>query len=119
MPISKKDPEVFPLTCPVCGGGLREEGDRSAAIFVCHIGHSFSAPEVNEAQLRSLDRVLNFALRALNERVVLCERFARIAMLEELPERAKRWREFSDEVELKAEVLKRIIEFGWRSQDQI
>jgi two-component system chemotaxis response regulator CheB len=103
----------FSLTCPSCGGGIKEIAIDAARIFSCHIGHSFSAAEFEVAQVRSLDYVLSAALRALNERAGLFERFAQEAHGRGKHDRAARWSDLRQEVEVKTLVLERLIHYGW------
>ena len=104
-----------PLTCPACGGVLAEAPGASGPRFVCHIGHGFTAPELDRAQIVHLDTVMSVALRALNERAGLCERFEAAAHDQARHALAARWAELRREIELKAEGIRRLIEHGWGS----
>jgi two-component system chemotaxis response regulator CheB len=92
---------------------MKESSLDAALIFSCHIGHSFSAAEFEVAQVRSLNYVLSAALRALNERAGLFERFAQEAQGLGLQSRAARWIDIRQEVKVKAATLERLIDYGW------
>jgi two-component system chemotaxis response regulator CheB len=67
------------LTCPECGGALREITGTAAKQYRCHTGHSFGAEEVLDGQIEEVDHALGVALRVLNERVELCRHMAEYA----------------------------------------
>ncbi|CAH2603574.1 Chemotaxis protein CheB [Rhodovastum atsumiense] len=105
------------LTCPTCGGALAETQDSALPCFTCHIGHRFVAADMDEAQFQAMERVLEMALRVLNERAALCERMAGTWHGKGFDELAWRWRAARDEAREKAEVLRGFIENGWLRPD--
>ena len=62
----------FALTCPECGGALREVKGTAVKQYRCHTGHGFGADEVLDGQIEEVDHALGVALRVLNERIELC-----------------------------------------------
>jgi two-component system chemotaxis response regulator CheB len=60
------------LTCPECGGALREAGGSAVKEYRCHIGHAFGPEEVLNGQAGEVERAIGMAVRVLNERVELC-----------------------------------------------
>jgi two-component system, chemotaxis family, protein-glutamate methylesterase/glutaminase len=62
------------LTCPECGGALREVEGTAVKQYRCHTGHGFGAEEVLDGQIEEVDHALGVALRVLNERIELCRR---------------------------------------------
>jgi len=60
------------LTCPECGGALREVTGTAVKQYRCHIGHRFAPEEVLDGQIEEVDRALEVAVRVLNERIELC-----------------------------------------------
>ena len=65
------------LTCPECGGALRETRDGTLQRFNCSVGHSYSVESMLSEQGRALESTLSGALRALEERAALLRRLAR------------------------------------------
>jgi two-component system chemotaxis response regulator CheB len=64
------------LTCPECGGSLREARDGTFQRFNCSVGHSYSVESMLVEQGRALESTLWGALRALEERAALLRRLA-------------------------------------------
>jgi two-component system chemotaxis response regulator CheB len=64
------------LTCPECGGALRETRDGALQRFNCNVGHSYSVESMLSEQGRALESTLSGALRALEERAALLRRLA-------------------------------------------
>ena len=81
------------LTCPECGGALKESRMDSLPYYTCHIGHRYAGPDMDEAQFRMMEQALAIALRALNERAALCQRLAASAEQKSQALSAQRWAE--------------------------
>lgn len=64
------------VTCPDCGGALRETETGSLAQYTCHIGHVYTADVMLAAQFVALERAIEAAMRALGERAELCRQMA-------------------------------------------
>ncbi len=64
------------MTCPDCGGALRETTLGTISQYTCHIGHVYTAEVMLAAQFISLERALETAMRALGERAELCQQMA-------------------------------------------
>src|SRR4051812_5130038 len=45
------------LTCPSCGGTVAQTTEGGLPSFICHLGHSFAADEMSEAQFDEKRRV--------------------------------------------------------------
>ena len=60
------------VTCPDCGGALRQSELGSLTQFSCHIGHVYTAEIMLAAQFLALERFVEQAMRSLNERAELC-----------------------------------------------
>ena len=60
------------VTCPDCGGALRQSELGSLTQFSCHIGHVYTAEIMLAAQFLALERFVEQAMRSLNERADLC-----------------------------------------------
>ena len=63
-----------PFTCPDCGGSLWELKEGSLVRYRCHVGHSFSADSLANAQNEKLEETLWSALRAIEETIELKRR---------------------------------------------
>ena len=64
------------LTCPECGGALRETGGTAIKEYRCHTGHRFGPKEVLDGQIEEVEHAFGVAERVLNERVELCRHMA-------------------------------------------
>ncbi|HWB51579.1 MAG TPA: chemotaxis protein CheB [Stellaceae bacterium] len=62
------------LTCPECGGAVREVVGGELLSYACHTGHRFSADELLAHQRNDVERAVMVAIRVLQERVALCRR---------------------------------------------
>jgi two-component system chemotaxis response regulator CheB len=102
------------LTCPTCGGAVRQVTEGGSLRFTCHLGHSFAVTEMDEAQLRELERVLGTALRMFNERAELARRLAAMQRKRGRPVSAEHWEATTCEMNEAAEVLHRFMGRGWR-----
>ena len=60
------------VTCPDCGGALRQSELGSLTQFSCHIGHVYTAEIMLAAQFLAMERFVEQAMRSLNERAELC-----------------------------------------------
>src|SRR3954454_23462673 len=102
------------LTCPTCGGAVRQASEGGALRFACHLGHRFAATEKDQAQLREVERVLGTALRMFNERAELARRLAATQRMQRRPASAELWESTSREMKEAAEVLRRFMGKGWQ-----
>ncbi|MBP2313756.1 chemotaxis protein CheB [Azospirillum soli] len=101
------------LTCPECGGSVKETGADSLPYFTCHIGHRFGADSMEEAQFHVVEQAFEVALRALNERAGLCYRLAEAALRKGQALSAKRWEDAGREARERADVLIRFLGEEW------
>ena len=103
------------LTCPTCGGAVRQTVERDLPNFTCHLGHCFAADEMDEAQIYGTRRVLETALRMFNERAELARRLAATQRKRGKLVSAEHWEATTREMDAAAEVLRCLLERGWRS----
>jgi two-component system chemotaxis response regulator CheB len=68
--------DPFITTCPDCGGVLSERREADVVQFSCRVGHRFSVDSLVEAQGGTIEAALWAAVRALEDRRMLCERLA-------------------------------------------
>src|SRR3954447_4142288 len=101
------------LTCPECGGALKESKMDSLPYYTCHIGHRYAGPDMDAAQFQMMEQALGIALRALNERAALCRRMAAAAEQKGQVLSAQRWAATSQEITTRAEVLHRFLQQDW------
>jgi two-component system, chemotaxis family, protein-glutamate methylesterase/glutaminase len=101
------------LTCPECGGALKESKMDSLPYYTCHIGHRYAGPDMDAAQFQMMEQALGIALRALNERAALCRRMAAAAEQKGQVLSAQRWAATSQEITARAEVLHRFLQQDW------
>jgi two-component system chemotaxis response regulator CheB len=67
------------LTCPECGGALRDVEGTTVKQYRCHLGHAFGAEEVAAGQAEKVENAIGVAIRVLNERVELCRQMGKNA----------------------------------------
>ena len=76
-----KDPEEqgipSDLTCPACGGSLRESRIEDVVHFRCRTGHAYSPATLLAKQTDVIEEALWAALRALEENAALARRMER------------------------------------------
>src|SRR3954447_5187165 len=101
------------LTCPECGGALKESRMDSLPYYTCHIGHRFAGPDMDAAQFQMMEQALEIALRALNERAALCQRMATAAEQKGQTLSAQRWDATGQDIKSRAEVLHRFLQQDW------
>lgn len=99
------DPPVA-ITCPDCGGALREIEFGSLKQYRCHIGHAYTAEVMLAGQRTAMERSLEAAMRAINERAALCRRAAQTSASPD-------WSEAADQAVQQAEALRAILEVAW------
>ena len=73
------------VTCPDCGGALRQSELGTLTQFSCHIGHVYTAEVMLATQFLTMERSLETAMRSLSERAELCRH-----MFAKLPDGAER-----------------------------
>jgi len=101
------------LTCPDCGGSVQEMVVDSSPQYTCHIGHRFTAPDMDAAQFHRMETALAVALRTLNERVELCRRMADASKASGQAYATERWEKSWLEAEERARVLRRFLDYEW------
>jgi two-component system chemotaxis response regulator CheB len=121
-PRSKTTGEAMPelerpvtLTCPECGGALREEKTTELSMFRCHTGHRFSRSELLPAQFSQMEHAVEMALRILNERAELCRRMEEEAVAAGREHGAQYWRKRRTEATDRAQVLQDFLGRDWLS----
>lgn len=99
------------LTCPACGGSLRESRVESVVHFRCRTGHAYSPETLFAKQTDTIEEVLWAALRALEENASLARRMER--RMREARHRGSsihhRYTKRAEEAEQHAEVLRRML----------
>lgn len=101
-------------TCPDCGGALRKETKGSYTQYRCHIGHTYGALELAQAQFEVLDTSLQRSIRMLNERKNMCLDAAEEARLGKREEEAKQWDAAAAEASIRFEDVERLVESPWK-----
>jgi two-component system chemotaxis response regulator CheB len=106
------------LTCPLCGGAVRQKQTGHFVEYGCHIGHQFSAASFLDAQMAVLDQNSGVLLRTLNERAELCRRMAESAKQAGDQDSVERWMAAVREAEERAEEVRRALARDWLQPDQ-
>jgi two-component system chemotaxis response regulator CheB len=102
------------VTCPDCGGALRQTELGSITQFDCHIGHIYTMEVMLAAQFLAVERFIEQALRSLSERAELCR-----VMAKKLPENAasdaerQRWESASQEALDQTGPLRQLLTREW------
>ena len=101
------------VTCPLCGGPMRDTREGGPPRFACRAGHRFAAAELDAPQFRQMEGALEVALRVLTERTALCRGIAATQRKRGRAASAEHWEAATREAEERAEVLRRFFERGW------
>ncbi|HEX3129365.1 MAG TPA: chemotaxis protein CheB [Thermoanaerobaculia bacterium] len=110
-----KDPEEkgvpSDLTCPECGGSLRESRVEGVIHFRCRTGHAYSPETLLVKQSDVVDAAIWAAVRALQENADLARRMdRRLRQTGMLTQKAhERYERRAQEAERHAEVLRRLL----------
>lgn len=99
------------VTCPDCGGALRQTMLGTLKQFRCHIGHVYTGEAMLDGQFRTMEQSIEAALRSLNERAELCREMAERPGIE--PSAAKLWREAVEEAQERSRTLRGLLELPW------
>jgi two-component system chemotaxis response regulator CheB len=105
------------LTCPLCGGAMRQTQTGGFIEYGCHIGHDFSAASFLDAQMAALDQATGVVLRTLSERAEFCRRMADTEQQNGHPGRAARWREAEHEAQTRAAEVRQSLTLDWLQPD--
>ena len=97
------------LTCPDCGGALREMNGTSLKMYRCHTGHAFAADELLVQQLDEVERAVFIAVRVLNEHAELCGRMIFDAQRAGRTHGIAYWTRLKNEAETQLESLQRFL----------
>lgn len=103
------------VTCPDCGGALRQSKLGTLAQFRCHIGHVYTAEVMMRAQFLALEQSLEMAMRSLGERRELCRQMADMAGAEAA---AGEWEAAEKEAVEQSLALQQIVEREWILPDE-
>lgn len=101
------------VTCPDCGGALRQHETGSLTQFGCHIGHVYTAEVMMAAQFLAMERFVEQAMRSLSERGELCR-----VMMEKAgtgdPGAARQWAAAMDEALEQTAPLRELLTRAWQ-----
>jgi two-component system, chemotaxis family, protein-glutamate methylesterase/glutaminase len=98
------------LACPECGGGLWELTDAKPPRFQCHTGHAYSLRNLARGMTDKTEESFWAAMRALQERAVVCRRLAMEAQRLEKTEEALDASERAEADEAQAAHLRTLID---------
>lgn len=99
------------LTCPDCGGGLRESLVQGVVHFRCRTGHAYAPETLLAKQSDVVEAALWAAVRALQENAALARRMERRLRQAGKPAPAseQRYQQRAREAEHHAEVLRKVL----------
>ncbi len=97
------------VTCPDCGGALREKALGTLTMYECHIGHRYTAEVILAGQFLAMERFIESAMRSLNERSELCRQMAEKGAAGG----RQRWLEAMREAEDQTAPLRGVLERKW------
>lgn len=98
----------FTLSCPDCGGALRPIPNSQFLQYRCHIGHRVAAPEMVPAQMETLEKAINVAIRVLNEQAELARQM--IENARGAPYKVAYWQRLQAEAEEQAGTLRHFLD---------
>jgi two-component system chemotaxis response regulator CheB len=94
------------ITCPECGGALRDERGDGIEAFRCHVGHGFAADTLDSEHTRRVEAALWTALRTLEESVELRQRLGDHARKRRLDAIARGYDRARRDAEKRADVIR-------------
>ena len=97
------------LTCPECGGALREAGGAAVKEYRCHTGHRFGPKEVLDGQIEEVEHAFGVAERVLNERIELCRHMSEDARAGRRAMGVTHWDRLQKEAEEQLHVLQQFL----------
>lgn len=98
------------LTCPECGGAVREVPGVGLVAYRCHIGHQFNGDELLVQQTESLERAIMVAIRVLRERGALSGRMIKDAQAGGRSYGVAHWTRLKDEADEQLKVLQQFLD---------
>lgn len=101
------------VTCPDCGGALRRTDQGALVKYDCHIGHSYTAEILAEAQFDDMEKIMRAAVRVLNERAEFCRQMADRGEDLGPPDDQSVWRRASRQALERAYDLRNLVEQDW------
>lgn len=110
MTAQYKHDRPIAVTCPDCGGALRDVKLGTLTQFVCHIGHIYTADIMVAAQFASMEWALSAALRALSERSEMCRQ---MEVKAGDPAIAAGWRDAAKEAATRMGAMREVLDQGW------
>ncbi len=99
------------ITCPDCGGALRQSQLGTLKQFRCHIGHIYTAEVMLDGQFRALEQSIEAAMRSLSERAELCRQMAELVGPQHASE--AQWRLAVDEAREQTKPLQGLLDHEW------
>jgi two-component system chemotaxis response regulator CheB len=97
------------LTCPECGGSLRELEGGTVLRYRCHVGHGYTADSLFADQSDGLENAFWGALRALEEHSMLRRRMSDYAFDAGRRDVARAFEREARTTELRASVIRRLL----------
>jgi two-component system chemotaxis response regulator CheB len=97
------------LTCPECGGVLREADEGGFFHYRCHVGHAYSEDTMLVAQAQGLEAALWAAVRALEEKAELARHLARRSRRRGMHRSAERFEQSVEDTERGATELRKLL----------
>lgn len=99
------------ITCPDCGGALRESQLGTLKQYRCHIGHVYTGAVMLDGQFRAMEQAVEAAIRSLNERAEMCRQMAEQAGADH--EYAAQWRLSVEEALQQTRPLQALLDHDW------
>ncbi|UQA62744.1 chemotaxis protein CheB [Polyangium aurulentum] len=109
---TNKEGQHVMYSCPDCGGVLVETESGEVLRYTCHEGHILSAESLLAAKAEMLEAALWEALRTLDERTQLSERFAAHARSRGQTVMQGHFQRRADESRERAEIVRRVLKGG-------
>ena len=101
------------ITCPDCGGALRQLELGSLTQYGCHIGHVYTQEIMLTAQFAAMESSLEAAMRAISERSELCRQLAGKLRSAGDGETASKWMAAMQEARERAIAVRALLETEW------
>jgi two-component system chemotaxis response regulator CheB len=98
------------ITCPECGGALRDASEGDLVRFQCHVGHAYNGENLLVEHGESVERALWTALRILEEASALRLDMASRAFVRGLHGLEQGYRRQATEFERRASLIRAVLE---------
>jgi two-component system chemotaxis response regulator CheB len=97
------------LSCPDCGGVLRQIEDKNMLRFRCRVGHTLSGNTLFEAQSETVEQALWTALRLMEEKAEIAHKMKEYALSRNFKSAPQKFEEQANKLERDAKLIRELL----------